>query len=57
MSSEVPGLTVSHEEAEDVNTEGFRATARELLCRIELLEKKQAMVRHTPTHMAIIGSA
>nr|XP_040017857.1 telomere repeats-binding bouquet formation protein 1-like isoform X2 [Gasterosteus aculeatus aculeatus] len=43
MSSEVPGLTVSHEEAEDVNMEGFRATARELLCRIELLEKKQAM--------------
>ncbi|XP_037308329.2 telomere repeats-binding bouquet formation protein 1 isoform X1 [Pungitius pungitius] len=39
MSLEVPGLIGSHEEG--VNTEGFRGTARELLCRIDLLEKKQ----------------
>ncbi|KAM8892268.1 telomere repeats-binding bouquet formation protein 1 isoform 2-T2 [Spinachia spinachia] len=46
MSLEVPGLIVSPKKGENldpiVNMEGFRSTARELLCRIDRLEKKQA---------------
>ncbi|KAM6925945.1 telomere repeats-binding bouquet formation protein 1 [Lycodopsis pacificus] len=46
MSLEVPGLTVRQGEGENVdsitNMDGFRGSARELLRRIDLLEKRQA---------------
>lgn len=58
MSLEVPHLIVRQGEGENeepfTNMEGFRSSARELLRRIDLLEKRQAKVRHTFTHMATV---
>lgn len=51
MSLGVPGLIARQEEGENVepltNMEDFRSSARELLRRIDLLEKRQAKVRFT----------
>lgn len=56
MSLGVPGLVARQGEGETVepltNMEGFRSSARELLRRLDLLEKRQINVRHTFTHMA-----
>lgn len=58
MSLGVPGLIAKQGKDENVepliNMEGFRSSARELLRRIDLLEKRQAKVRHTFTHMATV---
>lgn len=51
MSLGVPGLIARQDEGENVEPhvtiEGFRSSARELLSRLDLLEKRQAKVRHT----------
>ena len=55
MSLGGPGLTARQGEAENVepltNMEDFRSSARELLRRIDLLEKRQAKVKYTFTHI------
>lgn len=56
MSLGVSGLIARQGEGDNVepliNMEGFRSSARELLRRIDLLEKRQAKAGHTFTHMA-----
>lgn len=58
MSLGMPGLIAKHRENENAepfrNMESFRNSARELLLRIDQLEKKQAKVRHAFTHMTTI---
>lgn len=58
MSLGGPGVTVRQGEDDHgdpiTNMEGYMGSARELLRRIDLLEKRQAKVRYTLTHMAII---
>lgn len=58
MSLGVSGLVAKQGECKNMealtNMEGFRNSARELLHRIDLLEKRQAKVRHTLTHMATV---
>lgn len=50
-----PSLILRQREFDNIepltNMEGFRSSARELLHRIDLLEKRQAKVRHTVTQM------
>lgn len=58
MSLGIPGLIARHEENEKVepliNIESFKSSARELLRRIDQLEKKQAKVRYAFTHMTAV---
>lgn len=58
MSLGVPGLIARQGEGETVepltDMKGFRSSARELLRRLDLLEKSQIKVRHTFTHMATV---
>lgn len=58
MSLGVPGLIVRQGEGKNVepfiNIDGFKSSARELLRRIGLLEKRQTKVRYTFTHMASV---
>lgn len=58
MSLEVPHLMVRQAEGENeeplTHMAGFRSSARELLRRIDLLEKRQAKVRHMFTFMATV---
>lgn len=50
----VSGLIARQDEGENVearaNMEGFRSSAREVLRRLEVLEKRQAKVRRRFTH-------
>lgn len=54
MSLGVSGLIARQDEGEDVeartNMEGFRNSAREVLRRLDVLEKRQAKVRRRFTH-------
>ena len=61
MSMGVPGVKVRQGEGENVdpfiNMESFKSSARELLCRIDQLEKRPAKVRYAFTHMATVEAA
>ena len=54
ISLGMPSLIARHGEYKNEeplsNMESFKSSARELLYRIDQLEKKQAKVRHTCTH-------
>lgn len=60
MSLEVPALIVKHQEGEHVEPltqmESFRSSAREILRRIDLLEKRQLNVSVVFTHMTAVQS-